>query len=53
MKANKCAVVSRRMRAISQGSYTPFKHQESSLPRRNPYDKPNSSLPQYNGRISW
>ena len=53
MKANKCAVVSRRMRAISRGSYTPFETREQASPGRNPYDSPYNNLPKYNGRISW
>lgn len=53
MKANKCQVVSDRMRRITQGVYTPFKNKEPARPGRNPYDNPYSNLPRYNGRISW
>lgn len=53
MKANKCAVVSRRMLSIKNGNYAPKFEEELPKRKYNPYDNPNRNIPQYNGRISW
>ena len=53
MKANKCEVVSRRMRSIITGKYAPNFNEVPEKKKLNPYHKPYKSLPQYNGRISW
>ena len=53
MKANKCEVVSRRMRSIVKGNYAPNFNEVPEKRKLNPYDRPTRSLPQYNGRISW
>lgn len=53
MKANKCEVVSRRMRSITKGNYAPSFNEEMPKRKLNPYDNSHRSLPQYNGRISW
>ena len=53
MKANKCEVVSRRTRSITKVSYAPNFNEVPERKKYNPYDRPERSLPQYNGRISW
>jgi hypothetical protein len=53
MKANKCEVVSRRMRSITKGSYAPNFNEVPERKKYNPYDRLERRLPQYNGRISW
>ena len=53
MKSNKCEVISRRMRSIAKGNYAPNFNEVPVRKKYNPYDRPERSLPQYNGRISW